>query len=144
MNLKAIFTAKTILIVVLVVLLCAILAALAIYFAADLKTVLVLSAGAFLVIVARFGWLVLQKGWGWGLAKLHGWWNAGKADFAGLETGLSAVEVGLSTLEGRVTAIEQKVLPVLQKAVPQLGPIAPPSVAPPAAPAVQQSPNSNG
>ena len=137
MNLKAIFTAKTILIVVLVVLLCAILAALAIYFAADLKTVLVLSAGAFLVIVARFGWLVLQKGWGWGLAKLHGWWNAGKADFSSLQGGLSA-------LEGRVTAIEQKVLPVLQRTITQSAPIAPPSVAPPAAPAVQQSPNSNG
>ena len=137
-----IFSAKTILIVVIVLFLCAILVALAIYFAADIKTVLILSAGAFIVIVARFGWLVAQKGWGWGLAKLHAWWSAGKADFAGLETGLSAVEVGLSTLEGRVTAIEQKVLPVLQKTVPQVMP-APQQTAPTVA-GVQQSPNSNG
>jgi hypothetical protein len=149
MNLKAIFTTKNIIILVLVVLVALILAALAVHFAADIKVVLIAASGALLVIVLRFGWLVGQKGWGWGLALIHAWWNRGKADF-------TALQDGLTTLEGRVTTLERTIAPALQQSqrltLGKAADIQPPpliissdkNAAPTTVDGVQQSPNSNG
>lgn len=108
MNLKAIFTAKNLLILVAVLVVALILAVLAIHFEADLKIILIAASGALLVIVLRFAWLVAQKGWGWGLTVIHAWVNRGKAD-------LTAFDQRVTTLEGRMTTLENTVLPPLKQ-----------------------------
>lgn len=137
---------KLLVYIILGVLLCLALAAVAFFFAPYIKTAAILATGAFLVIVARFAWLVAQKGWGWGLAMLHAWANRGKADIAEFQTGLTTLEDRIAGLEPRIKAIEDKLggfvpLPsvkgppvvVLQGGAPVVD-----------ASGVQQSPGSNG
>jgi hypothetical protein len=59
---------------------------------------IVLGAGA--ILLARFGYLVAKKGWGWGLAKLKAWWNSAKNDLAAVEARVTALEVHVGLKKG--------------------------------------------
>jgi hypothetical protein len=65
-----------------------------------------IAVGVAAMFVGHFAYLVAQKGWGWGLAKIKAWWAKGKAD---VTADVAAAKSDIATLKTDVANLKNKV-----------------------------------
>ena len=77
---------------------------------------------AVIAFAGHFAILVGQKGWGWGAAKIAGWWSAAKNDAAAVKKDLATARDELTSLEARVAALEKAAAPAVAAPAPAAQP----------------------